>query len=51
MNYNYWLHEKVQNDFNEGFAWYEDKLKGLGYEFLAAIEKKIVRYFLDNPQS
>ena len=41
MSYNYWLHEKVQTDFNEGFAWYEDKLEGLGYEFLAAVEKKI----------
>ena len=41
MSYNYWLHEKVQTDFNEGFAWYEDKLEGLGYEFLVAVEKKI----------
>lgn len=39
MTYSYWLHEKVQADFNEGFAWYEDKLPGLGFEFLAAIEK------------
>jgi hypothetical protein len=41
MNYNYWLHEKVQTDFNEGFIWYEEKLKGLGNEFLADVEKKI----------
>ncbi len=41
MRYSYWLHEKVQIDFNEGFAWYEEKLEGLGYKFLTAIEKKI----------
>ncbi len=41
MSFSYWLHEKVQTDFNEGFAWYENKLPGLGYEFLAAKEKKI----------
>ncbi|MEO6452880.1 MAG: type II toxin-antitoxin system RelE/ParE family toxin [Ginsengibacter sp.] len=41
MNYYYWLHEKVQIDFNEGFAWYENKLEGLGHEFLAAVEEKI----------
>src|SRR5437879_1785662 len=41
MNYDYWLHEKIQADINEGFEWYEDKLQGLGYEFLAAIENKI----------
>jgi ParE toxin of type II toxin-antitoxin system, parDE len=41
MSYRYWLHEKVQTDFKDGFAWYEDKLEGLGYEFLDAIERKI----------
>ena len=35
MSYSSQLHEKVQTDFNDGFAWYEDKLKGLGYEFVA----------------
>ena len=29
MRYTYWLHEKIQKDINEGFAWYEDKLEGL----------------------
>lgn len=41
MSYDYWLHEKVQTDFDEGFAWYENKRKGLGDEFLSDIEKKI----------
>lgn len=38
MSYIYWLHEKVQTDFNDGFAWYEERLEGLGYEFLDEIE-------------
>ncbi len=41
MSYTYWLHEKVQADFDNGFAWYENKRKGLGDEFLLDIEKKI----------
>lgn len=41
MSYTYWVHEKIQKDLNEGFAWYEDKIKGLGYEFLNSIENKI----------
>ncbi|HET7118909.1 MAG TPA: hypothetical protein VFI29_20625 [Hanamia sp.] len=41
MSYTYWLHEKIQTDFNEGFAWYENKKKGLGFEFLNEIEGTI----------
>lgn len=41
MSYTYWLHEKIQTDFNEGFAWYENKKKGLGFEFLNEIEGAI----------
>lgn len=41
MTYTYWLHKKIQTDFNDGFAWYEDKREGLGHEFLNAVEKKI----------
>lgn len=33
MSYNYWLHEKVQTDFNEGFTWYGEKLEGLVMNF------------------
>ena len=43
MSYTYWLHEKVQTDLNEGFEWYEERLEGLGYEFLNAIEKTIAK--------
>jgi hypothetical protein len=42
MRYTYWLHEKIQKYLNEGFAWYEDKLEGLGYEFLTAVENRII---------
>lgn len=41
MSYTYWLHEKIQADFNDGFAWYENKKKGLGFEFLNEIEVTI----------
>ncbi len=41
MSYTYWLHEKAQADFDNGFAWYENKRKGLGDEFLLDIEKGI----------
>lgn len=50
MSYTYWLHEKVQIDFNDGFAWYEERQKGLGYEFLDAIEITI-NEIVDHPES
>ena len=43
MSHTYWLHEKTREDINDGFAWYEDKLPGLGYDFLDAVEKKIIK--------
>jgi plasmid stabilization system protein ParE len=49
MNYSYWLHEKIQSDFNEGYAWYENKRKGLGLDFLEAIEKKLAE-IISNPE-
>lgn len=50
MKYTYWLHEKIQEDINGGFTWYEDKTKGLGFEFLNSIEKKISE-IIEHPQS
>lgn len=50
MKYTYWLHEKIQKDLNEGFAWYEDKLKGLGYQFLNAVESRITE-IIEQPES
>lgn len=50
MRYTYWLHEKIQTDFNEAFSWYEEKLEGLGYEFLDAIENTITE-IIANPEA
>lgn len=50
MKYTYWLHGKIQKDLNEGFAWYEDKLKGLGYQFLNAVESRITE-IIEQPES
>jgi len=50
MSYTYWLHEKVQTDFDNGFAWYENKRKGLGDEFLLEIGKKIAG-ILNQPEA
>ncbi len=47
MSYRYWLHQSIQQDFNEGYEWYEDKKVGLGMEFLTAVEKKIAEIVLD----
>ena len=49
MKYTYWLHEKIQKDFNESFAWYESKKAGLGYEFMDLVENKILQ-IVDNPE-
>ncbi len=48
MSYTYWLHEKVQTDFDEAYAWYENKKTGLGNEFLEAVEIKIAE-IIANP--
>ena len=48
MSYTYWLHEKVQTDFDEAYEWYEDKKTGLGNEFLDAVETKIAE-IIANP--
>ena len=49
MKYTYWLHEKVQIDFNEAFEWYEDKRSGLGNKFLNAVESKLAEIVV-NPE-
>jgi len=50
MKYTYWLHGEIQKDLNEGFAWYEDKADGLGYEFLTAIENRITE-IVEHPET
>ena len=39
--YRYILHEAVQADYDEAYAWYEEKLEGLGERFLSAIRTKL----------
>lgn len=48
MKYTYWLHQKVQIDFDEAYEWYEDRKTGLGNEFLNAVETKIAE-IIANP--
>lgn len=50
MSYTYWLHEKAENDLQEGFIWYEERKNGLGYEYLDAIQKTITK-IVENPES
>jgi plasmid stabilization system protein ParE len=39
--YEYILHEAVKADYDEAYAWYEEKLEGLGERFLSAIRTKL----------
>jgi mRNA-degrading endonuclease RelE of RelBE toxin-antitoxin system len=41
MNYIICLHPQVQNDYDGAFAWYEEKMDGLGDRFLKAVREKI----------
>ena len=34
MNYKLIVRPEAEQDLNETFKWYEDKRKGLGYDFL-----------------
>lgn len=49
MNYTYRLHPKVAKDYNEGYAWYEEKQVGLGERFLIEVRNKI-NEILKNPE-
>ncbi|MGZ8516749.1 MAG: type II toxin-antitoxin system RelE/ParE family toxin [Chitinophagaceae bacterium] len=41
MSYTCRFHPLTQGDYNEAYAWYEDKLEGLGDRFLKAVNQKI----------
>lgn len=41
MRYTYKLHPDIQKDYADAYAWYEDKLAGLGDRFIIAIRQKI----------
>ena len=34
------FHADIKTDYDEAYAWYEDKLQGLGERFLSAIRNK-----------
>ena len=46
MSYTYQIHPLVGQDFEEGYAWYEEKQKGLGERFINAVERKIKQIVL-----
>jgi mRNA-degrading endonuclease RelE of RelBE toxin-antitoxin system len=35
------FHAAIQTDYNEAYAWYEDKSKGLGERFFSAVSNKL----------
>jgi hypothetical protein len=37
MSYTYRLHQLTQQDYNEAYAWYEDKQRGQGGRFIKAV--------------
>ncbi|MBI3235037.1 MAG: type II toxin-antitoxin system RelE/ParE family toxin [Bacteroidetes bacterium] len=41
MSYTYRLHPLIRQDYDEAYAWYEDKQKGLGERFIKAVRQKI----------
>ena len=41
MSYTYRLHPLIRQDYDEAYAWYEDKQKGLGERFIKAVRRKI----------
>jgi len=41
MSYTYRLHPLTQKDYDEAYAWYEEKQKGLGERFIKAVRQKI----------
>jgi len=50
MEYTYRIHPLVELDFEEGYIWYEERLKGLGERFINAVEAKIKK-ILQNPEA
>jgi plasmid stabilization system protein ParE len=41
MSYTYLLHPLAVEDYKEAYAWYEDRLPGLGERFIKAVRLKI----------
>ncbi|GAB63257.1 MAG: type II toxin-antitoxin system RelE/ParE family toxin [Candidatus Jettenia sp.] len=49
MKYKAIVRHEAENDLKEAFSWYEDKRKGLGYDFLLQIDAGI-RFIERNPK-
>ena len=49
MKYRVIIRPEAENDLREGFFWYEDKRKGLGYDFLLQVDAGI-RFIERNPE-
>lgn len=46
MTYAYQIHPLVEQDFEEGYIWYEERQKGLGERFINAVDAKIKQILL-----
>mgnify|MGYP001590961578 CR=1 FL=1 len=49
MKYKIIVRPEAENDLEEAFAWYEDRRKGLGYDFLLQVDAGI-RFIEHNPE-
>ena len=47
MKYTYRIHPLVKEDFEEGYIGYEERQKGLGEQFIKAVEAKIKKILLN----
>lgn len=48
MKYKTIVRPEAENDLKEAFSWYEDKRRGLGYDFLLQVEAGL-RFIERNP--
>ena len=48
MKYTVIVRPEAEDDLKEAFSWYEDKRKGLGYDFLLQVDAGI-NYIYSNP--
>ncbi len=49
MKYKVIVRPEAEDDLKEAFSWYEDKRKGLGYDFLLQVDAGI-RFIERNPE-
>ncbi len=49
MKYRVIIRPEAENDLKEAFSWYEDKRRGLGYDFLLQVDAGL-RFIERNPE-